>query len=665
MIMRAMHRKHHWSAGRGCLLFALPVLALSFLALSCGQPFTDPGGETVRIDPTASLGRLGSRDLGILHSLSIRISDPAGIAVFDRTWTSFASASPLTIQLAANRDYLFRLSITNQADAASPPMTWVYTRTINIPARGNLALDITLPGWDDWEKFLTAVGDIGREAGFLPGEGGDPLTGALDDAGVSAAASGAGQSADGTWSWSWNRSGENVLISLRLLRDLALTGSGFTLLKDSTLSLSTLGTGPGSVDWRFSGGDLASVQIEFTGGPAGLSVSKATLNGFDFSAVVAAWALSQAWAFAGPQPTASPAPSPTASPEPSPSPSPEPSPSPSPEPSPSPSPTPNATPGSFALVSPPLETIQAQPVELVWNAAIDPDGDLVAYDVYVDTVSPPVNLVAISQESTSRFVSGLAGGTTHYWQVVAKDGRGGFTPSTTGMFVTAAVPVYAENFETVGSLTELQAAGWRTGEITVNTGVIQIGSDPAAGPRQNVLEIIDGISTMYDPGAVIYSPAVGALLSANLTGAGSIVTVQLDFRLASDISGRWFVLGKTQAQAFVMNDPSTSLDAYSSGGHSYIALSQDQWYTLKLVFNAGVPGYYDIYLYDGTMTEVAGSPILGKPFNAVDNYESLHLLNGNSDGCLMFGSWFSATSIPDTSCGHAYIDNIEVWNGVH
>ena len=57
---------------------------------------------------------------------------------------------------------------------------------------------------------------------------------------------------------------------------------------------------------------------------------------------------------------------------------------------------------------------------LGWSCS-DPDGDPLTYDVYFGTVNPPDTMVSSNQTGTTFGTSGLSGGTTYYWKVVARE----------------------------------------------------------------------------------------------------------------------------------------------------------------------------------------------------------------------------------------------------
>jgi hypothetical protein len=66
----------------------------------------------------------------------------------------------------------------------------------------------------------------------------------------------------------------------------------------------------------------------------------------------------------------------------------------------------------------------------------DPDNDPLLYDVYLDKVSPPQSVIARDQTVSGVDRGGLDTGTTYYWYVVAKDGRGQSSSSPIWSFKT-------------------------------------------------------------------------------------------------------------------------------------------------------------------------------------------------------------------------------------
>ena len=71
---------------------------------------------------------------------------------------------------------------------------------------------------------------------------------------------------------------------------------------------------------------------------------------------------------------------------------------------------------------------------LTWSG-MDPDGDVVYYDVYLDTHNPPNIRVSDDQTGLS-YTPVLAASTTYFWSVTAKDEHGLETSSQTWQFTT-------------------------------------------------------------------------------------------------------------------------------------------------------------------------------------------------------------------------------------
>ena len=74
-------------------------------------------------------------------------------------------------------------------------------------------------------------------------------------------------------------------------------------------------------------------------------------------------------------------------------------------------------------------------LDLSWTGG-DPDGDAVTYDVYLDTASSPVKLLAEDIAETSVYTGALQLTTPYYWQVVAQDEHGRTTSGDVWSFTT-------------------------------------------------------------------------------------------------------------------------------------------------------------------------------------------------------------------------------------
>jgi hypothetical protein len=96
----------------------------------------------------------------------------------------------------------------------------------------------------------------------------------------------------------------------------------------------------------------------------------------------------------------------------------------------------NHLPFSPSLVLPSLSAkVESNGLELIWGAT-DVDGDALSFDVYMDITSNPTTAIATNQSSKTLLVNGLASGTTYYWKVVAKDGKGGVSKGQVWNFTT-------------------------------------------------------------------------------------------------------------------------------------------------------------------------------------------------------------------------------------
>lgn len=76
-------------------------------------------------------------------------------------------------------------------------------------------------------------------------------------------------------------------------------------------------------------------------------------------------------------------------------------------------------------------------LELKWSEATDPNNDPVSYQVYLDTVNPPVTMIKENVTDTSITLSeALRHSTTYYWSIVAKDDSGVPSSSAVATFTT-------------------------------------------------------------------------------------------------------------------------------------------------------------------------------------------------------------------------------------
>lgn len=87
----------------------------------------------------------------------------------------------------------------------------------------------------------------------------------------------------------------------------------------------------------------------------------------------------------------------------------------------------------------PADASVGQPTEITlrWNAS-DPDNDTLRFDVLIGTVNPPTTVVTSNQLQRVHYIPKLDSNTTYYWQVIARDGRGGVASSPIWRFRTEA-----------------------------------------------------------------------------------------------------------------------------------------------------------------------------------------------------------------------------------
>lgn len=72
---------------------------------------------------------------------------------------------------------------------------------------------------------------------------------------------------------------------------------------------------------------------------------------------------------------------------------------------------------------------------MTWSCS-DPESDPLTYDVYFGTDNPPATKISSAQTDTSIAQTGLSGGSTYYWKIVAKDNQGNSTGSDVWSFTT-------------------------------------------------------------------------------------------------------------------------------------------------------------------------------------------------------------------------------------
>ncbi len=118
----------------------------------------------------------------------------------------------------------------------------------------------------------------------------------------------------------------------------------------------------------------------------------------------------------------------------------------------------SATPVCATTFSPINGTAHLSPggITLSWNSVNNATG----YDVYVDTINPPVKLKGSNISTTSLFSGALVQGKTYFWRVSPRNGAG----VTTGCFINQFAPIQPY----VGMNIKLFISGFYIGNKTMN-----------------------------------------------------------------------------------------------------------------------------------------------------------------------------------------------------
>ncbi|MBO8140215.1 MAG: PQQ-like beta-propeller repeat protein [Thermosipho sp. (in: Bacteria)] len=201
---------------------------------------------------------------------------------------------------------------------------------------------------------------------------------------------------------------------------------------------------------------------------------------------------------------------------------------------------------------------------LLWECS-DPDGDSLSYDIYFGTDPEKLPVIKDDHPSTKLVLETIPGyrelqnETTYYWMVVAKDSKGGVTPSSIWKFTTCKPARLKWKFETYDTI---------YGGLAVATdGTIYIGS------FDNNLYAInpDGsLKWKYQTGDYVWetSPTIGS------DGTIYIVTSGKLFAVNSDGSLKWSYDHPFGGQA---ESPTIGEDGtiYLGGAYGFYAFNPD------------------------------------------------------------------------------------------
>jgi len=102
-------------------------------------------------------------------------------------------------------------------------------------------------------------------------------------------------------------------------------------------------------------------------------------------------------------------------------------------------------------------------VDLVWDC-VDPDGDLITYDVYLDTNNDPTTIIATDLVDAALLTNNLLYETTYYWKVVAKDSNGATTEGPIWKFGTQIALSSYSTFGTVSPMLLVKKGSFTMGD---------------------------------------------------------------------------------------------------------------------------------------------------------------------------------------------------------
>jgi len=118
-------------------------------------------------------------------------------------------------------------------------------------------------------------------------------------------------------------------------------------------------------------------------------------------------------------------------------------------------------------------------VTLSWSAYDRNTGDVLTYEVFFDTLNPPMTSIASDLSSPSFFVTGLSYNTTYYWKVFAADQAGTTTASAVWRFTTLShansaptVPIYLYPVDNASQQYPTIDFAWNSGDSDGNSDTL-------------------------------------------------------------------------------------------------------------------------------------------------------------------------------------------------
>lgn len=256
----------------------------------------------------------------------------------------------------------------------------------------------------------------------------------------------------------------------------------------------------------------------------------------------------------------------------------------------------NSPPSIPTLLSPANgATNQSTTVTLNWTCN-DPDGDPLTYDVYFGKTNPPTTIVSSNQTATTLIRSGIDTSTTYYWKIVAKDNRGGFTPSNVWNFATMSG---SQNIP-------LEFANWKC-----YIGSTQQYVSPATGVYEKVADGLKIYGSGYRGGAILHPTPLSQYPIANKT-----IYIKWKANGGGNFMGVWPSIF-TDSVAWTTPYYPANLTTHHSYLNSYV-ITDDLWYYTRYILTSTS---YTATTATGNYDNLGGTVVQTKTASLDHNYK--------------------------------------------
>ncbi len=182
-------------------------------------------------------------------------------------------------------------------------------------------------------------------------------------------------------------------------------------------------------------------------------------------------------------------------------------------------------PSPFLLISPSDGALD-QPIggTLSWDSSSSAD----SYDVYLDTINPPVEKVATNSTELFYIYNNLRGGTTYYWKIIAKNIAGEITASNSPRyFTTIDVPSSPSNISYSNITTHSVQLTWED-RASNELGYRVYRADSAGEPYLKVSgDLPQNSTTLTDTGLSVNHKYFYHIVPFNSAGEGSYAEIIL------------------------------------------------------------------------------------------------------------------------------------------